>query len=99
MEEKEANWPRVAAWVFGVWSVMLPLSAGIIGYYQNRIADSTEKYRNDLVQLRLEVMSAHTKHSEEIAAIMVRDIDLSRRVEQLERKHFSDGLGGDHVSR
>jgi hypothetical protein len=91
MEEKETNWPKVAAWVFGIWSVMLPLSAGVIGYYQNRIADSTEKYRNDLVQLRLEVMASQTKHSEEIAGIMVRDMELARRVDQLERKHFSEG--------
>lgn len=88
MDEEHTNWTKVAAWVFGVWSVMLPLSAAVIGYYQNRIAESTEGYRREIAQLRLDVLSANSAQNETISAILSRQMEVMRRVEVLERRHL-----------
>jgi hypothetical protein len=88
MNREETNWSRVAAWVFGIWSIMLPISAGIVSYYQNQIATNTNEYRKELVTLRLEVMQTNMDQNSQITGILARQMEVVRRLEIIERTHL-----------
>ena len=83
-EEQRTDWSRIAAWVFGVWSLMLPLSAGIVAHYQSRIVASQETYRAEIMALRVEVMQQNSLQAEQIAGIIARQMEVMRRLDDLE---------------
>lgn len=59
MDEEEripANWAKVAAWTFGVWAMMVPISASIIGYYQRQTIERQDAIRSEITALRLLVV-------------------------------------------
>lgn len=87
---RASDWPRIAAWVFGIWSLMVPLSAAIIVSAQNRAIDNQEKIRLELTALRAEVLQMNGLSASNIAAITTRQMDIMRRVDLLEQRHLAN---------
>ena len=84
-EQKQSDWPRIAAWCFGIWSLMVPLSAAVIVNFQSRIEENQEKIREQITGLRSEVLMNNAMQSDRITTISVRQQDVIRRLEQVER--------------
>lgn len=55
-EEQKTDWSKIAAWTFGIWAVMVPLSAAIIGYYQRQTIERQDLIRAEIATLRLYVV-------------------------------------------
>lgn len=89
-EEEKSDWPRIAAWCFGIWSIMLPLSAGIVVSFQSRLEDNQDKIRDEIVGLRSEVLLQNAAQTDRITTISVRQQDVIRRLEQVERMTSGD---------
>jgi hypothetical protein len=87
VDEQKSDWPRIAAWCFGIWSLMLPLSAGVIVAFQSRLEDNQDRLREQIVALRSEVIVQNSAHSDRITTISVRQQDVIRRLEAVERDH------------
>jgi hypothetical protein len=85
MDEQRSDWPRIAAWCFGIWSLMLPLSAGVIVSFQSRLEDNQDRMREQITALRSEVMLQNSAQSDRITTISVRQQDVIRRLEAMER--------------
>lgn len=52
-EEQKTNWSKIAAWTFGVWAVMVPLGAAVIGHYQRETINRQDAIRSEIAALRL----------------------------------------------
>jgi len=89
-ELQRSDWPRIAAWCFGVWSIMLPLSAGVIVSFQSRLEDNQDRIKDQIVSLRSEVLLQNAAQSDRITTISVRQQDVIRRLEEIERHTVGD---------
>ena len=85
-EEKDpSDWPRIAAWSFGIWSLMVPLAAAVIVNFQSRLEDNQDKIKEQLTSLRSEMLLTAAAQADRITTISVRQQDVTRRLEYIER--------------
>ena len=89
-EEKQSDWPKIAAWCFGIWSLMVPLSASIIVSYQSTTIQNQERIRNEIAAFRAEVLTLNATNAERISVIATKQVDVMRRLDVVEREHESN---------
>jgi hypothetical protein len=86
VEEEKSDWPRIAAWCFGIWSIMVPLSAAIIVNFQARAIDNQERIKDQINGLRSEVLMMNSNTAEKVAIIASKQVEVIRRLDRLEDK-------------
>ena len=84
-EKDPSDWPRIAAWCFGIWSLMVPLAAAVIVNFQSRLEDNQDKIKEQLTSLRSEMLLTAAAQADRITTISVRQQDVTRRLEYIER--------------
>ena len=89
MDMYKNDWAKIAAWTFGAWSLMIPIAAGIIVSYQNKIIESQDKYRTELAQLRVDLLTQNNAIGIQVAGILARQLEVMRRVDLLEEHHLT----------
>lgn len=90
-EEQKTDWSKIAAWTFGVWAAMLPLSAAVIGYYQRQTIERQDVIRAEIAALRIEMLRANAVIHEDLQTVherqdrntkLIDDHELRLRVEE-----------------
>ena len=46
MEDHNHDWAQIAAWVFGLWSVMIPIGIGMVKSAVRDIVDAQNKFQD-----------------------------------------------------
>jgi hypothetical protein len=84
-QRRQTNWSQVAAWTFGAWALLVPLSASIIVTYQQRSIDRQEQIQTQIAALRAEFLKVNADVMIEVAKVNAEHEDIKRRVDRIER--------------
>jgi hypothetical protein len=89
----EGFWIKAAGWTFGLWALMLPLSAKMIIDSVSEEQRARQAMEVEFVKYREDVIRSMTSMAERQRIVLERLEKIDKRLEQLdERTHANNGV-------